>query len=104
MITDIKKIYIRPNGDRILVSMSISQNLGIVTSVSLTQKKKRKSLWDTASCSFGDSVFGWKYRSASLDERRKMKKDFVMQYVTLEELNEVRDELFDKIKSNEFYF
>lgn len=46
----------------------------------------------------------WNYRSTTPYERKKMVKDFVLQYVTMDELIEVRNELLENMKVDNFEF
>lgn len=98
----------RDNGDTVCVEMSVSEyslsKLSFNTSVSLTLKGKRKPVWDSSTCSFGEDHFGWKYRSMNLDEREQARKQIIMQYVTIEELREVRDELLETLRTDNYKF
>lgn len=68
-------------------------------SVSLIPPRKRKPIWCTNSCSFGDDVFGWDWRKASLEERQQIKVEFVKKYVDSKTMLDIRNELLDNLKN-----
>ena len=105
----IERTLKRDNGDKIIITVEI-RNTSLAdaplfdVSISVTPKGKRKPTVDTCSCSFGENVFGWEWRSWSIDEREKKTKDYILQLVTIEEIRSVRDELLDAMRKDSYRF
>lgn len=104
----IEKTFKRENGDKVVVEMrspnDYARDVVYNTSVSYIQKGKRKPLWCSSGYSFTDTMMPWNYRSANFDERKMMVKEFIMQYVSIDELIETRNELLEKLKVDNFEF
>ena len=105
----IERTLKRDNGDKIVIMVEIRNTYSVDTplfdvSVSVTPKGKRKPTDNTRSCSFGDHVFGWKWRSWDMDERKEKTKEYVLQLVTIEEIRSVRDELLDAMRTDSYRF
>ena len=105
----IERTLKRDNGDKIIITVenkaTYSSNTPLFdVSISVTPKGKRKPTVNTRSCSFGDDVFGWKWRSWDMDERKEKTKEYVLQLVTIEEIRSVRDELLDAMHTDSYRF
>lgn len=104
----IEKVLKRESGDKVVVAIETpsewARDCAYRTTVSFIQKGKRKPMWCTNGYNFTETMMPLNYRSANLDERKKMIKDFVSQYVTMDELIEVRNELLEKMKVDNFEF
>ena len=105
----IERTLKRDNGDKIVIMVEIkttsSANAPLFdVSISVTPKGKRKPIVDTRSCSFGENVFGWEWRSWDMDEREKKTKEYILQLVTIEEIREVRDELLEAMRVDSYRF
>ena len=99
----------RDNGDKVVITVEIrntsSANAPLFdVSISVTPKGKRKPTVDTCSCSFGENVFGWEWRSWDMDEREKKTKEYVLKLVTIEEIRSVRDELLEAMRTDSYRF
>ena len=105
----IERTLKRDDGDKIVIMVEIkttsSANAPLFdVSISVTPKGKRKPTVDTRSCSFGENVFGWEWRSWDMDEREKKTKEYILQLVTIEEIRSVRDELLDAMRTDSYRF
>ena len=99
----------RDNGDKIVIMVEIkttsSANAPLFdVSVSVIPKGKRKPTVDTRSCSFGEGVFGWEWRTWDMDVRKEKTKEYILQLVTIEEIRSVRDELLDAMRTDSYRF
>src|SRR5574344_3131355 len=105
----IERTLKRDNGDKIIIifenKSTYSSNTPLFdVSISVTPKGKRKPTVDTCSCSFGENVFGWEWRSWDMDVRKEKTKDYILQLVTIEEIRSVRDELLDAMRTDSYRF
>ena len=105
----IERTLKRDNGDKIIIIVenkaTYSSNTPLFdVSISVTPKGKRKPTVDTRSCSFGENVFGWEWRSWDMDERKEKTKEYILQLVTIEEIRAVRDELLDAMRKDSYRF
>ena len=99
----------RDNGDKIVIMVEIRNTSSadaplFDVSVSVIPKGKRKPTVDTCSCSFGENVFGWEWRSWDMVEREKKTKEYILQLVTIEEIRSVRDELLEAMRTDSYRF
>ena len=105
----IERTIKRDNGDKIIIAIEIkttsSANAPLFdVSITVTPKGKRKPTVDTCSCSFGENVFGWEWRSWDMDERKEKTKEYILQFVTIEEIRIARDELLDAMRTDSYRF
>ena len=105
----IERILKRDNGDKIVIMVEIRNTSSsdaplFDVSVCVTPKGKRKPTVDTRSCSFGENVFGWEWRSWDMDVRKEKTKEYILQLVTIEEIRSVRDELLDVMRKDSYRF
>ena len=105
----IERTLKRDNGDKIIIMVEIKTTSSadaplFDVSISVTPKGKRKPIVDTRSCSFGEGVFGWEWRSWDMDVRKEKTKEYVLQLVTIEEIRSVRDELLDAMHTDSYRF
>lgn len=105
----IERTLKRDNGDKIIITVEIRNTSSadaplFDVSISVTPKGKRKPTVDTCSCSFGENVFGWEWRSWDMDEREKKTKEYILQLVTIEEIRSVRDELLEAMRKDSYRF
>ena len=105
----IERTLKRDNGDKVVIMVEIrntsSANAPLFdVSISVIPKGKRKPTVDTRSCSFGENVFGWQWRSWDMDEREEKTKEYILQLVTIEEIRSVRDELLDAMRTDSYRF
>ena len=105
----IERTLKRDNGDKIIIIVenkaTYSSNTPLFdVSISVTSKGKRKPTVDTRSCSFGENVFGWEWRTWDMDEREKKTKEYVLQFVTIEEIRDVRDKLLNEMRTDSYRF
>ena len=105
----IERTLKRDNGDKIIITIEIkttsSANAPLFdVSISVIPKGKRKPTVDTRSCSFGENVFGWQWRSWDMDERAEKTKEYVLQFVTIEEIRDVRDKLLNEMRTDSYGF
>lgn len=107
----IERTLKRDNGDKIIITVEIRNTssadaplFDVSISVTVTPKGKRKPTVDTRSCSFGENVFGWEWRTWDMDEREKKTKEYILQLVTIEEIRSVRDELLDAMRTDSYRF
>ena len=105
----IERTLKRDNGDKVVIMVenkaTYSSNTPLFdVSISVTPKGKRKPIVDTRSCSFGENVFGWEWRTWDMDEREKKTKEYILQLVTIEEIRSVRDELLDAMRTDSYRF
>ena len=99
----------RYNGDKVVITVEIRNTSSsdaplFDVSVCVTPKGKRKPTVDTRSCSFGEDVFGWVWRTWDMDEREKKTKEYILQLVTIEEIRSVRDELLEAMRKDSYRF
>ena len=99
----------RDKGDKIVIMVEIKTTSSadaplFDVSISVTPKGKRKPTVDTRSCSFGEGVFGWEWRSWDMNVREKKKKEYILQLVTIEEIRSVRDELLEAMRKDSYRF
>ena len=105
----IERILKRDNGDKIVITVEIRNTSSsdaplFDVSVCVTPKGKRKPTVDTRSCSFGEGVFGWEWRSWDMDVRKEKTKEYILQLVTIEEIRSVRDELLEAMRTDSYRF
>ena len=105
----IERTLKRDNGDKIVIMVEIKTTSSadaplFDVSVSVIPKGKRKPTVDTRSCSFGEGVFGWEWRSWDMDVRKEKTKEYILQLVTIEEIRSVRDELLDAMRTDSYRF
>ena len=105
----IERTLKRDNGDKIIITVEIRNTSSadaplFDVSVCVTPKGKRKPTVDTRSCSFGENVFGWEWRTWDMDVRKEKTKEYILQLVTIEEIREVRDELLDAMRKDSYRF
>ena len=105
----IERTLKRDNGDKIIITVEIRNTSSadaplFDVSISVTPKGKRKPIVDTRSCSFGENVFGWEWRTWDMDEREKKTKEYILQLVTIEEIRSVRDELLEAMRTDSYRF
>ena len=103
----IERTLKRDNGDKIVIMIRNTSSVDAPlfdVSISVTPKGKRKPTVDTLSCSFGENVFGWEWRTWDMDEREKKTKEYILQLVTIEEIRSVRDELLDAMRKDSYRF
>ena len=105
----IERTLKRDNGDKIIIIVenktTSSANAPLFdVSITVTPKGKRKPTVDTRSCSFGEGVFGWEWRTWDMDVRKEKTKDYILQLVTIEEIRSVRDELLDAMRTDSYRF
>ena len=105
----IERTLKRDNGDKIIVTIEIkttsSANAPLFdVSISVIPKGKRKPTVDTRSCSFGENVFGWEWRKWDFDERMEKTKDYILQFVTIDEIREARDKLLNAMRIDSYRF
>ena len=105
----IERTLKRDNGDKIVVTIYMTNSLSIHAplfdvTITVTPKGKRKPTVDTSSCSFGENVFGWEWRTWEMDEREEKTKEYILQLVTIEEIRSIRDELLDSMRTDSFRF
>ena len=105
----IERTLKRDNGDKIIITIEIkttsSANAPLFdVSISVIPKGKRKPTVDTRSCLFGEGVFGWEWRAWSIDERAEKTKEYVLQFVTIEEIRDVRDKLLNEMRTDSYRF
>ena len=105
----IERTLKRDNGDKIVVMVenkaTYSSNTPLFdVSICVIPKGKRKPTVDTRSCSFGEGVFGWEWRSWDMDERKEKTKEYILKLVTIEEIRSVRDELLDAMRKDSYRF
>ena len=105
----IERILKRDNGDKIIITVEIRSTFSadaplFNVSISVIPKGKRKPTVDTRSCSFGEGVFGWEWRSWDMDERKEKTKEYILKLVTIEEIRSVRDELLEAMRTDSYRF
>ena len=105
----IERTLKRDNGDKIIITVEIRNTSSadaplFDVSVCVIPKGKRKPTVDTRSCSFGEGVFGWEWRAWSIDERAEKKKEYILQFVTIEEIRDVRDKLLNEMRTDSYRF
>ena len=105
----IERTLKRDNGGKIVIMVEIkttsSANAPLFdVSISVIPKGKRKPTVDTRSCSFGENVFGWEWRSWDMDVRKEKTKEYILQLVTIEEIRSVRDELLEAMRKDSYRF
>ena len=105
----IERTLKRDNGDKIVITVEIRNTSSADTplfdvSICVIPKGKRKPTVDTRSCSFGEGVFGWEWRSWDMDVRKEKTKEYILQLVTIEEIRSVRDELLDAMRKDSYRF
>ena len=105
----IERTLKRDNGDKIIITVEIRNTSSadaplFDVSISVTPKGKRKPTVDTCSCSFGENVFGWEWRTWDMDVRKEKTKEYILQLVTIEEIRSVRDELLDAMRKDSYRF
>ena len=105
----IERTLKRDNGDKVVITVEIRTTFSadaplFDVSICVIQKGKRKPIVDTRSCSFGEGVFGWEWRSWDMDVREKKKKEYILQLVTIEEIRSVRDELLEAMRKDSYRF
>ena len=105
----IKRTLKRDNGDKVVIMVEIKTSSSadaplFDVSVCVIPKGKRKPTVDTRSCSFGEGVFGWEWRTWDMDVREKKKKEYILQLVTIEEIRSVRDELLEAMRKDSYRF
>ena len=99
----------RDNGDKVVIlieTTNLSQTHTPLFDVyiTITPNGNRKPSIDTRSCSFGENVFGWEWRKWDFDERREKTKDYILRFVTIDEIREVRDELLNAMRIDSYIF
>ena len=105
----IERTLKRDNGDKVVIMVEIKTTSSADSplfdvSISVTPKGKRKPTVDTRSCSFGENVFGWEWRSWDMDVRKEKTKDYILQLVTIEEIRDVRDKLLNEMRTDSYRF
>lgn len=105
----IERTLKRDNGDKIIITAEIRNTSSadaplFDVSITVTPKGKRKPTVDTRSCSFGEGVFGWEWRSWDMAEREEKTKEYILQLVTIEEIRSVRDELLEAMRTDSYRF
>ena len=105
----IERTLKRDNGDKIIIIVenkaTYSSNTPLFdVSISVTPKGKRKPTVDTRSCSFGEGVFGWEWRTWDMDVRKEKTKEYILQLVTIEEIRDVRDKLLNEMRTDSYSF
>ena len=105
----IERTLKRDNGDKVVITVEIRNTSSadaplFDVSISVTPKGKRKPTVDTRSCSFGENVFGWEWRTLDMYEREKKTKEYILQFVTIEEIRSVRDELLEAMRKDSYRF
>ena len=99
----------RDNGNKIVIIVEIRNASSMNTplfdvSIRVIPKGKRKPTVDTGSCSFGEGVFGWEWRTWDMDVREEKRKEYILQLVTIEEIRSVRDELLEAMRTDSYRF
>ena len=82
----------RDNGDKIVIR------------IETTNSSQTHTPLFARSCSFGENVFGWEWRKWDFDERKEKTKDYILQFVTIDEIREVRDELLNAMHIDSYRF
>ena len=105
----IERTLKRDNGDKVVIMVEIKTSSSadaplFDVSITVIPKGKRKPTVDTRSCSFGEGVFGWEWRTWDMDVREKKKKEYILQLVTIEEIRSVRDELLEAMRKDSYRF
>ena len=103
----IERTLKRDNGNKIVIMIRNTSSAGTPlfdVSISVTPKGKREPTVDTRSCSFGENVFGWEWRTWDMDVRKEKTKEYVLQLVTIEEIRSVRDELLEAMRKDSYRF
>ena len=105
----IERTLKRDNGDKIVIMVEIRNTSSadaplFDVSVSVIPKGKRKPTVDTRSCSFGEGVFGWEWRTWDMDVRKEKTKEYILQLVTIEEIRDVRDKLLNEMRTDSYRF
>ena len=105
----IERTLKRDNGDKVVIMVEIKTSSSadaplFDVSITVIPKGKRKPTVDTLSCSFGENVFGWEWRTWDMDEREKKTKEYILQLVTIEEIRSVRDELLEAMRTDSYRF
>lgn len=105
----IERTLKRDNGDKIIIKVEIrhtsSEDAPLFdVSVCVIPKGKRKPTVDTSSCLFGEGVFGWRWRTWDMDERKEKTKEYILQLVTIEEIRDVRDKLLNEMHIDSYRF
>ena len=105
----IERTLKRDNGDKVVIMVEIKTTSSadaplFDVSVSVIPKGKRKPTVDTRSCSFGEGVFGWEWRTWDMDARKEKTKEYILQLVTIEEIRSVRDELLEAMRKDSYRF
>lgn len=99
----------RDNGNKVVIlieTTNLSQTHTPLFDVyiTITPKGKRKPSIDTRSISFGENVFGWEWRKWDFDERREKTKDYILRFVTIDEIREARDKLLNAMRIDSYRF
>ena len=99
----------RDNGDKIVIIIETTNSLSTSiplfdVSITITPTGKRKPTVYTSSCSFGENVFGWEWRNWNSVKRNEKKKEYILQFVTIDEIREARDELLNAMRTDSFRF
>lgn len=97
----------RDNSDKIVIIIRNTSSADAPlfdVSISVTPKGKRKPTVDTLSCSFGENVFGWEWRTWDMDVRKEKIKEYILQLVTIEEIRSVRDKLLEAMRKDSYRF
>ena len=99
----------RDNGNKVVIlneTTNLSQTHTPLFDVyiTITPNGKRKPSIDTRSCSFGENVFGWEWRKWDFDERREKTKDYILRFVTIDEIREARDKLLNSMRIDSYSF
>ena len=99
----------RDNGDKVVILIETTKLSQTHTPlfdvyITITPNGKRKPSIDTRSCSFGENVFGWEWRKWDFDERREKTKDYILRFVTIDEIREARDKLLNAMRIDSYRF
>ena len=105
----IERTLKRDNGDKVVIMVEIKTSSSadaplFDVSVCVIPKGKRKPTVDTRSCSFGEGVFGWEWRTWDMDVRKEKTKEYILQLVTIEEIRDVRDKLLNEMRTDSYSF
>lgn len=105
----VEKTFKRDNGNKIVITVQTTSSMSTYTplfdvSISIIPKGKHKPSVDTRSCSYGENVYGWDWRKWNLDERAAKTKEYILQFVTIEEIRETRDELLKAMSIDSYRF
>ena len=105
----IEHIIKRDNGDKIVIIIETTNSLSTSiplfdVSITITPTGKRKPTVYTSSCSFGENVFGWEWRNWNSVKRNEKKKEYILRFVTIDEIREARDELLNAMRTDSFRF